>query len=188
MARASSRLGTVGVVARFKPVHLAHAAMLASLAARADRLRIGLGSVNRHDLRNPFTARESADMVDLVLAGTGGRHEIVEVPDLDDGPRWRLLARDLLGPLDLFVTANEYVRELLGDLYPTVHPATLVPRALKVPVDGTMVRRAMARGEDWERLVPPAVARYLTERGLVERFRREFGLATLALDLAGAGR
>jgi nicotinamide-nucleotide adenylyltransferase len=45
-----------------------------------------------------------------------------------------------------------------------------------------MVRRAMARGEDWRTLVPTAVARWLDERRLVERFRREFGLATLALE------
>lgn len=186
--RTPARLGTVGLVARFKPVHLAHAAMLATLAARADRLKVGIGSVNKHDLRNPFTARETAEMVDLVLAGTGARYERIEIPDLDDGPRWRLLAREAFGPVDLFVTANEYVQELLADFYPIVHPRTLVPREHQVRVDGTMVRRAMARGEEWERLVPPAVARYLKERGLVERFRREFGLATVALDFAEAGR
>ena len=37
-------------------------------------------------------------------------------------------------------------------------------------------------GEEWKNLVPPAVAAYLQDRGLVERFRREFGLATLALE------
>jgi hypothetical protein len=47
-----------------------------------------------------------------------------------------------------------------------------------------MVRRRMARGEDWRSLVPPRIARYLDERALVDRFRREFGLATLALDIS----
>jgi hypothetical protein len=41
----------------------------------------------------------------------------------------------------------------------------------------------MARGEDWRALVPPAIAGYLDRNGLVDRFRREFGLATLALDI-----
>jgi hypothetical protein len=40
----------------------------------------------------------------------------------------------------------------------------------------------MARGEGWREMVPPDVATYLEEEGIVQRFRREWGLATLALD------
>jgi nicotinic acid mononucleotide adenylyltransferase len=58
----------------------------------------------------------------------------------------------------------------------------LLPRDRWVAVDGTTVRRAMARGEAWRELVPPAVAELIERRGLDDRFRREFGLATLALD------
>ena len=42
----------------------------------------------------------------------------------------------------------------------------------------------MARGEDWRQLVPPEVAAWMDEAGLVQRFRREFGLQTLARELA----
>jgi nicotinamide mononucleotide adenylyltransferase len=45
-----------------------------------------------------------------------------------------------------------------------------------------MVRKTMARGGDWRDLVPKEVADYITARQLDERFRREFGLQTLALD------
>jgi hypothetical protein len=45
-----------------------------------------------------------------------------------------------------------------------------------------MVRKAMARGEGWREMVPAAVAEILDHQGLVARFRREHGLATLALD------
>jgi hypothetical protein len=40
----------------------------------------------------------------------------------------------------------------------------------------------MARGEEWARLVPPEVARELRARGLVRRFRDEFGLEELARE------
>jgi nicotinamide mononucleotide adenylyltransferase len=52
----------------------------------------------------------------------------------------------------------------------------------RVPIDGTGVRREMARGEGWRALVPDAVAAYIEERRLDRRFRTEFGLETLALD------
>lgn len=85
------------------------------------------------------------------------------------------MVTEMLGPLDLFVTANGYVKGLLEQDYPVVHPVTLVPPHRRVAVDATMVRRAMARGEDWEELVPAVVAIYLKSNALVERLVREFG-------------
>jgi nicotinic acid mononucleotide adenylyltransferase len=89
---------------------------------------------------------------------------------------------ELLGELDLFVTANPYVESLLRKDYPIVHPLELIPVEKQMQVDGSRVRRAMARGEDWESLVPARVAEYLKSNKLDERFRREFGLQTLALE------
>ena len=86
------------------------------------------------------------------------------------------------GPLDAFVTANPYVARLLADDYPVLRPVDLVPPAERVPVDGTGVRREMARGEGWRPLVPPEVSDYIQAHGLDRRFRSEFGLETLALD------
>lgn len=178
---APGRVARLGMVARWKPVHRGHAAVLQSLLERADHVRLGLGSSNRYGLQNPFTAAESAEMIRRVL-GPPARYDLVEVPDLGHGPRWRAMVAELFGPLDLFVTANPYVRELMREIYRVVHPVTLVPPERRLPVDGTAVRRAMARGEEWREMVPPEVATYLQEEGLVRRFRSELGLATLELD------
>jgi nicotinamide-nucleotide adenylyltransferase len=176
------RFGRLGTVARFKPVHLGHAAVLDTIGAVADDLVVGVGSANRYDVRNPFTAEESTEMVRLVLGERPGLR-ILPVPDLGHGPRWSAMVAEIFGPLDAFVTANPYVRDLLQGRYRVLHPLTLIPRERHVRVDGTLVRRAMAQGEGWRPLVPPAVAAYLDERGLPARFRREFGLETLALDV-----
>src|SRR5205823_6585030 len=104
----------------------------------------------------------------LVLAGRRN-FELVEIEDLGDGPRWRELVIGRFGALDVFATENAWVRTLLEHDYDVIHPVTLVAPERRVPVDGTMVRRAMARGEDWARLVPPPVERYIRERGLDAR-------------------
>jgi nicotinamide-nucleotide adenylyltransferase len=171
------------MVARWKPVHLGHAAVLEALCDRAERVLVGIGSANRYDVRNPFTAAETRAMIDLVLAGSGRRnYDVVLVEDLGNGPRWRELVLRTFGPLDLFVTENAYVRSLLERDYRVEHPVAFVAPERRVAVDGTMVRAAMARGGNgWETLVPPAVARFIRERGIDRRFRSEFGLATLAL-------
>jgi nicotinamide-nucleotide adenylyltransferase len=176
-----SRVPRIGMVARWKPVHLGHAAVLEALLERGEHVSIGIGSSNRYGLQNPFTAAESAEMIRLVLGDRQG-YAIVEVPDLGHGPRWRAMVADLMGPLDLFVTANAYVRDLMREVYRVVHPVSLLPPERRIPLDGTRVRKAMARGEAWRDMVPPEVASYLERKGLVQRFRREFGLATLALD------
>lgn len=169
------------MIARWKPVHLGHAAVLEALMENADEVLVGIGSSNRYDLRNPFTAEESEAMIRLVL-GDRPSYTVVQVPDLGHGPRWRAMVTGLLGPLDLFVTANEYVRDLMQEVYRVVHPVRLLPPERRVRLDATTVRKAMARGEEWKEMVPRPVATFIEAQGLDRRFRREFGLATLALD------
>lgn len=174
------RLGRVAMIARWKPLHLGQLAVLDALVERADALTIGIGSSNKLDLRNPFTAAETAQMLRLHLPPTV---TLVEVPDLGNGPRWTAMVRELLGELDLFVTANPYVWSLLRDTWPLCHPVHLVPPDRRVPIDGTMVRVELARGPAWRELVSPQVAAWLDEPGRIERFRRDFGAATLAAAL-----
>lgn len=173
----------IGMVARWRPVHRGHAAVLRALCDCASQALIGIGSSNRYNARNPFTQEETAEMVRLVLAGRQN-YTLIPVPDLDDGPRWRVMVLGMFGALDLFCTDNPYVATLLAADYRIVRPIQLIAPSQRVAIDGSMVRRAMARGDDWQGLVPPEVAAYIKAQGLDERFRREFGLQTLALDAA----
>lgn len=69
------------MVARWKPVHLGHAPALEALVTSADEVLIGLGSSNRYDVRNPFTAEESAEMIRRVV-GPDAAIRLIPVPDL----------------------------------------------------------------------------------------------------------
>jgi nicotinamide-nucleotide adenylyltransferase len=173
----------IGMVARWQPVHHGHAAVLRAMCARADQVLIGLGSSNMHTARSPFYEAETRAMLSLALKGDSN-YTLISVPDLHDGPRWRLMVRDLFGELDLFLTDNPYVASLMGDLYRVAPPVVLVEEGERIPLEGRMVRLEMARGGAWQSMVPPAVAEYLQVNGLEKRFRQEFGLETLAL--AGA--
>jgi nicotinamide-nucleotide adenylyltransferase len=168
------------MVARWQPVHRGHVPVLHALCDRAPQALIGIGSSNRHDYRNPFTLEETSDMIRLALSGRDN-YTLIPVPDLDDGPRWRVMVVDLFGPLDLFVTANPYVTSLLAADYRVIKPVEIIPEDQRIAIDGTMVRREMAQGGDWHNLVPPEIVDYITTNQLDERFRREFGLQTLAI-------
>lgn len=178
-----ARASRIAMIARWKPVHLGHAAVLHALLDRAESVVIGVGSANRYDLDNPFTAEETARMIDATLDGRGG-YSIVRVDDVGDGPRWAEAVAGLLGPVDYYVTANAYVRSLLMGRYTVVHPVALLDPSRRVRLDGTAVRRALAGGGDWRAMVPPAVAALLEREGWAERFAREFGEATRAALVA----
>lgn len=170
-----------GMIARWQPVHLGHQAVLRALCAGAQTVLIGIGSSNVYNYRCPFQLDETRDMLGLILSGLDN-YSLIPVPDLGDGPRWRLMVLELFGPLDGFVTANPYVASLLETDYQLMHPAGLLSADQRVAVDGEMVRREMARRGNWQSMVPEGVAEYIQTRKLDERFRREFGLQTLALD------
>jgi len=177
----TDRFNNIGMIARWQPVHLGHASVLHALCDRASSALIGIGSSNKHDFRNPFRLEEITDMIRLV-SGTQRNYELIPVPDLDDGPRWREMFIELFGSLDLFVTANPYVSSLLAGDYQIIHPIEFIPESERIAVNGSLVRREMARGGRWQELVPEEVADYIAARHLDERFRQDFGLQTLALE------
>jgi len=171
----------IGMVARWRPVHRGHVPVLNALCMHATHARFGIGSSNEYNARNPFTLAETTDMLKLALAGQGN-YELLPVPDLHDGPRWRLMVMEMFGALDIFVTDNPYVARLLADDYRIMRPVDLVPPNERIPIDGTLVRKAMARGDAWKELVPDSITDYIVTRHIDERFRREFGLETLAME------
>ncbi len=179
-AMPAKKYSRIGMIARWKPVHLGHAAILRALCNSGEAALIGVGSSNRYNARNPFTFDETRDMLQLVLAEFSN-FQVIPVPDLDDGPRWRVMVMDLFGDLDVFATANPYVASLLRDEYRVIPPVELIPPRERVPAEGSEVRRAMARGEEWESLVPQVIAEYIKSNRLDKRFRDEFGLETLAM-------
>jgi nicotinamide mononucleotide adenylyltransferase len=172
----------IGMVARWQPVHSGHAVVLRALCQSASQALIGIGSSNTLDYRCPFRLEETSEMISLVLA-QHNNYTLIPVPDLHDGPRWRQLILHLFGPLDCFVTANPYVASLLSADYRIIHPMEIIPSEDRMPIDGSLVRREMAQGQGWLDMVPPQIAEYINTRRLDERFRREFGLQTLALEM-----
>lgn len=192
MSKAYHRVGLIG---RFKPLHNGGAVLLEAICEHAEHVVIGLGSSNKYNARNPFTSEESQAMIAAFLSSLAvpqQQYEFLHVPDFGhipefaDGQKWREYIREHFGKLDAFISGNSYVSALLKDDYRIVPAVTLVPTEKHIPIKGSMVRMEIAKGtEAWKDLVPAVVRDYLLENNLVERFRREFGLQTLAGLAAG---
>lgn len=180
------KLGKVGLVGRFKPLHNGAAAMLESVCEKAEHVMIGIGSTNKYNLRNPFTPEESEGMIRSLLEKKFSNYEFLHIPDFAhipdyaDGKKWKSVILERFGVLDKFVTSNEYIANLLKDTYEIVLPVYLIPKEKQVKLKATEVRLEIAKDGAWEKFVPAEVADYLKKNGIIGRFQKEFGLATLA--------
>ena len=82
--------------------------------------------------------------------------------------------------MDTFISSNQFVIRLLSDQYKIINPSEIVPEDKKIFLKASRVRYEMATYGKWKELVPKKVADYLEKNFLVERFRAEFGLETIA--------
>ena len=173
----------LGLIGRFKPLHLGGAGLLEEACKQSSEVIIGIGSANKYDLRNPFTAQESEDMIRACIKSPN--YEILYIPDFghipgyESGQEWAGYIKSWFGELDAFVSGNLYVTELLKPSYKIIHPNELIPREKQIELHATKVRIEMANGEGWRDLVPDEVEHYIDRNGLLERFRKEYGSETL---------
>lgn len=195
MDRRESRLGYVGVIGRFKPLHSEHAAFLDDLCRRSKKVVIGIGSSNKYDARNPFTAQETEEMIHAVLADHSN-YSIVKIPDSGhlpghaDGKKWTEELRCQFGNLDFMISGNPYVAGLLANHvdYSILHPIEVMPKELWGHLHAKKIRSMIVKDEDWRELVPDVIAVYIDSNGLADRMRDEFGEQILEMDDAGVER
>lgn len=161
----------LAMVARWKPPHLGHQRVLEGLLGHCDHLTVGIGSANRYNEDNPFSAAETEAMLRCFLPVTV---PILQVDDLGDPPRWAAQLAGRLGPQDALVTANPRVREWLEPYYRILHPVCFVPAHLRIALEGKMIRGAWRRQEPWRHMVSTEIARHLEDNDLVKRFQRQF--------------
>ncbi|MFA6089434.1 MAG: hypothetical protein WC755_06225 [Candidatus Woesearchaeota archaeon] len=182
-------LGKAGIIARFKPLHNGAKLMLEYTCKNADYVLIGIGSVNKYNMRNPFTFEETKDMLETQGYLQNVPHNIIQlydsghIPEFRDGKKWKLQIEEKFRGIDNIVTANPYVTKLLEDKFKIVHPSTLIPKDEWQYIKATQVRVEMARNHNWQALVPEKVADYIMKNKLDDRFRKEFGLEVLANTL-----
>lgn len=172
----------VVVLGRWQPVHNGHQAALHALCRQFNFVNIGIGSSNIHNYRNPFTLYEVIDMLNLTLKFFNN-FAFTPVPDSPDPQEWCASVQRKFNDSELFVTANPYVKHLLGKFYPIKHPVSFIPEEEKIEVSATAVRKKMALGNKWQEFVPSEISDYIITRKLDTRFRKEFGLQTLSMEI-----
>ncbi len=156
-------------IGRFQPYHLGHHAVLTKIADEVDEVVIGIGSAQKsHDLSDPFTAGERVMMIRHALEDINIRHYALPIEDIQQNSIWVSYILSRTPPFDIVYSNNPLVIRLFEEADIDVLQSPMYQRDI---YSGTEIRKKMIAGEEWEHLVPPAIADAIEEIDGVARLR-----------------
>lgn len=148
-------------IGRFQPFHLGHLDALRQIFAREKKVIICVGSSEDFDTpENPYMFRERYEMIRGVFSEAKLEKKLVgifAVRDIHDDQRWVAHVERLLPTFGTVYTGYELVARLFRR--EKKHPVIILKKQL--PISATEVRKKMKQGEDWQRLVPQSIYKYL---------------------------
>ncbi|MFB6117114.1 nicotinamide-nucleotide adenylyltransferase [Halosegnis sp.] len=156
-------------IGRFQPYHEGHHAMVERIASEVDELVLGIGSADQsHTARNPFTAGERIEMLTKATTDIGVVTYAVPIEDLNRNAVWVSHVRSMSPRFDVAYSNNPLVVRLFEEAGVEVRQSPMFRRE---EFEGAEVRERMAEGDDWEELVPEAVADTIADINGVDRLR-----------------
>lgn len=150
-------------IGRFQPFHKGHLDAVRRLAAQHDELVMGIGSANvSHTPTNPFTGGERIEMAHAALRDANIQNVIiVPIPDVGRNSIWVAHVNSLVPRYGVVHTNNPLPARLFHE---AGHKTSPVPFHDRETYEGTTIRQLIARDDaKWRTLVPPAVARIISE-------------------------
>ncbi|MEM0320090.1 MAG: nicotinamide-nucleotide adenylyltransferase, partial [Candidatus Nezhaarchaeales archaeon] len=154
-------------IGRFQPFHNGHLYSINHILERFDELIIVVAAAQySFTMDNPFTAGERIEMIRAGLENTYERVYIVPVDNVPSNYEWPRHVLSYTPRAQVVYSNNELVRLLFRSYGLEVRETPLLPG-----VSGTIIRRMMAEGGEWERLVPAGTAVVIKEVNGVERMR-----------------
>ena len=174
------KYGKLGLIGRWKPLHNGSFSLLETSCRLSDNVIIGIGSSNKNlSMRNPFSAKESEEMI-MYSLHEHNNYNLIHIPDFKDGKKWAGHVYQCFGSLDGFVSGNPYVINLLHEYYNIMLPSQIIPEPCRHFVKSTFIKhRIAAMDSSWKDYVPKEVAEYLESNDLIKRFRNLFGKQTI---------
>jgi cytidyltransferase-like protein len=161
---------------RFQPFHLGHLEYLKGAAARCEEVFVGITNPDRERIKaeaadplrhlpesNPFTYVERLLMVKAAAAEAGIEAERLHVipfpvnePELWDA----YVPGDVVQFIRLF---SDWGDTKLDRLRAAGYEIVVLDEGAEKEISGAEVREALRAGDNWEHLVPPAVAALLRQ-------------------------
>lgn len=156
------------LIGRFQPFHLGHLDAVKFALSNVDELLIGIGSSNKfNEKRNPFTAEERKQMIELSLDETMlGKIKIYYIPDVNNHERWTYQIDEIVPKYDTVFSNDEFTHTLFGKRGIKVISVPLKQREI---LSGTDIRAKIRDNQDWSGLVPEGTKKVLLKINAKDR-------------------
>lgn len=147
---------------RFQPFHLGHLDLTKQILKECDEVIIAITSSQFNYLqKDPFTAGERIEMIHNSLKESTidlSRCIVVAIENQFNIATWASYLKAALPHFDKVYSGNEYVKMLLADSAIDV----VTPKFLdRTKYNGTNIRSMIISGDDWQKLVPNTVVKFL---------------------------
>lgn len=150
------------MMGRFQPFHLGHLDLTKQILKECDEVIIAITSSQFNYLqKDPFTAGERIEMIHNSLKESTidlSRCIVVAIENQFNIATWASYLKAALPRFDKVYSGNEYVKMLLADSAIDV----VTPKFLdRTKYNGTNIRSMIISGDDWQKLVPNTVVKFL---------------------------
>jgi len=147
------------MMGRFQPFHLGHLELAKQILKDCDELVVAITSSQFNYLtKDPFTAGERIEMIHQSLNEEGiemNNCYIISVENQFNIATWASYLQAALPKFDKVYSGNDYVRMLLDNYGINVVSPKFLNRQT---YNATSIRNLMIQNNEWEKLVPKAVA------------------------------
>ncbi|HET9009076.1 MAG TPA: nicotinamide-nucleotide adenylyltransferase [Nitrosarchaeum sp.] len=150
------------MMGRFQPFHLGHLDLAKQILKECDEVIIAITSSQFNYLqKDPFTAGERIEMIHNSLKESTidlSRCIVVAIENQFNIATWASYLKAALPHFDKVYSGNEYVKMLLADSAIDVVPPKFLDRT---KYNATNIRSMIISGDDWQKLVPNTVVKFL---------------------------
>ena len=157
-------------IGRFQPFHLGHLEAIRYMLSKSKEIVIVIGSAqDSHTMDNPFTAGERVQMIRLALNEASfdpSRYYIIPVTDLEIHGIWVSHLCSYVPEFDVVYSNEPLTKRLFME---SDFRVKSIPFFRRKECSATEIRRRMLSGEDWQKLLPKSVVKFISQINGVER-------------------
>lgn len=157
---------------RFQPFHLGHLDLAKQILSECDEVIIAITSSQFNYLqKDPFTAGERLEMIHASIIDSGldlSKCYIIPIENQFNVATWAGYLKAALPKFDRVYSGNEYVKMLLADSgYEVIAPKFLD----REKFNATRIRSMINDDQNWQSLVPSAVAKVIENINGINRIK-----------------
>lgn len=143
------------IVGRFQPFHNGHIKLIEYALSKVDKLHIVIGSPNRNDEKNPYSAQLREAMIEKSLTKEQlSRIKISYVEDMNNDAIWLENLANRFADCDLIFSSDEKMSQLYKTNPKLNSKAITIPQDQREDLSGTNIRGLLRDGKDVSNFLP----------------------------------